>query len=152
MPLREGLARLEGVESISERPNVQHATCELRTTNGMLLDPLVLSNHIFNIRIGARLRGLEAIVDGSVEWQKDKLLLRVEGTNAVLQLSALERRVELQPGKKIPLAPARRELSAFEQLCKSVKSAASVRIIGPLFKTTGDTPLVLQVREFQIKR
>jgi hypothetical protein len=140
------------VESISHRPDVQHATCELRMTNGMLLDPLVLSNHIFNIRIGARLRGLEAKVDGWLERQNDILLLRLKGTNAMLRLSPTDRRVELDAGRKGPLSLTRRELLAYEELRKSVKPATRLRIIGPLLKPTANGPLVLQVREFEVRR
>src|SRR5437867_149125 len=121
-------------------------------TNGTLLDPLLLSNHIFDIRIGARLRGLEATVDGSLEWRQDTLLLHLQGTNSVLHLAPLERKVELQPGVRSALLPTRREQMAYQQLCKSATSPQRVRVIGPIVKTSADAPLILQVREFQIKR
>ena len=37
MPIREGLARLEGVESIGDRPDLTTGTCKLRMKNGRLL-------------------------------------------------------------------------------------------------------------------
>jgi hypothetical protein len=149
VPVREGLARLEGVESISERPNLKNATCEVRLKNGRLMDPLTLSNHIFNIRVGARLRGLEAVIDGTLERQENHLLLRVSGSNTALSLAPLSRKVQLDTRKKSPEPPARSESKAYKSLLTNSKaSSRRVQIIGPLVKKE-DGRLVLEVRRFE---
>ena len=92
MPIREGLARLEGVESISPRPNVKEGTCELRMKDGRLLDPQVLSKFIYDIRVGARLRGLEATVAGFLDKQGHDFILRIAGSDGVLSIMGVHGR------------------------------------------------------------
>ena len=152
MPIREGLARLEGVESISPRPNVAEATCELRTKDGRLLDPEVLSKHIYEIRVGARLRGLEAAVTGSLDKQGQDFVLRVAGTNAVLRLAALGPKVQKDMARKTPMPSTRSEDKAYTKLLAKWKGKPlSVQITGPLIRIEGKG-LTLEVRQFALKR
>ncbi|HKS36356.1 MAG TPA: hypothetical protein VJW76_04140 [Verrucomicrobiae bacterium] len=148
MPIREGLARLEGVESIGQRPNIKEGTCELRTKNGRLLDPEVLSKHIYNIRVGARLRGVEAAVAGSLDKQGDNFVLRVAGSEDVLCLVALSRKVQKDADRRSPLP----EDNAFKTLLsKWTGKPLSVQITGPLIRLEGKG-LSLAVRQFELKR
>ena len=144
MPVREGLARLEGVESISERCNRQAGTGELRLKNGRLVDPDTLAKQIADIRVGARLRGLEAAVDGVIENRDGKSVLRVSTSNEILQLTALTTKVQIDALKtKRPDPPTKEE----KQLLMRVKDQPQrVRVTGPL--RPGKK---LEVRAFEFK-
>lgn len=149
MPVREGLGRLDGVAFISERPDLKAGTCELRFAGGRFIDPYTLSNHIFNIRVGARLRGLEAEIDGEVEPQGTNVVLAVGGTNTVLQLAPLTRKVQQNLATKEPQPATKKETSAFRDLLKKVKKPRSARVTGPLLRQP-DGSLVLEVRSFRL--
>ena len=148
MPVREGLARLEGVESISERCNRQAGTGELRLKNGRLVDPDTLAKQIADIRVGARLRGLEAAVDGVIENRDGKSVLRVSTSNEILQLTALTTKVQIDALKtKRPDPPTKEEKQAYKQLLMRVKDQPQrVRVTGPL--RPGKK---LEVRAFEFK-
>lgn len=148
MPVREGLARLEGVESTSERCNRQTGTAELRAKKGRLLNPTVLSNQIAEIGVGARLRGLEATIKGFVERKDGRPVLRVAKSNEILQLVPLATKVQIDALKtKQPEPPTREEKNAHERLLARVKDRPQpVRITGPL-----RDGMKLEVRTFELK-
>lgn len=150
MPIREGLARLEGVESVSQRPDLKADTCELRWRGGRLLDPHTLSNHVYEIRVGARVRGVEATVVGGMEKQGSDLVLRVSGTNAVLQLAPLATKVQKDKKRKRPEALTRAETKAYQTLLGKWKDVMkTVQVTGPLVRN-GAGALTLQVRKFDL--
>ena len=149
MPVREGLARLEGVDSISEKCDRRAGTGELRLRDGRLVNPNTLAEQIRDIRVGARLRGLEATVDGVLEEIQGKAHLRVGGTKELLTLAALTEKVQIDAINKKALTPTREERSAFETLMAKRKSnSRRVRITGPLRKLEKSERLILEVREF----
>ena len=150
MPIREGLARLEGVESISERPDLRTGTCELRMKKGRLLDPQVLSKFIYDIRVGARLRGLEVTVNGFLEGQGAHWGLRISGSNETLAIAPVRQRVQQDTKTKKPQQLSRSEAKAYKKLlAKSKGKAISARVTGPLVKN--GPALVLEVRQFELK-
>jgi hypothetical protein len=148
VPVREGLARLEGVESISERCNRQTGTGELRLKNGRLIDPDTLAKNLADIGVGARRRGLEATVDGFLEKKDGKPVFRVAKSNEILQLAALTTKVQIDAVKsKKPEPPAKQEKEAYKKLrALANDQPQAVRIIGPL--RTGNK---IEVRTFQLK-
>jgi hypothetical protein len=149
VPVREGLGRLEGVESISEKCDRRAGTGELRLRNGRLVNPNALAEQIRNIRVGARLRGLEATVDGVLEEIQGEPHLRVGGTKELVALAALTQKVQIDAINKKTLTPTREEQKAFETLMAKGKSKSRrVRITGPLRKLEKSERLVLEVREF----
>jgi len=143
VPIREGLARLDGVAFISKVPDVKAGTCELRLQGGRFMDPSSLSNHVYNIRVGARVRGVEATVAGLVERSGTNFVLKLPGTNAVLQLAPLSRKV--QHVAKQPQPATAEETSAFSTLTKKFRKPRTCTITGPL-RQTPDGSLVLEVR------
>lgn len=150
MPVREGLGRLDGVSFISERPDLKAATCELRLQGGRFIDPFTFSNHIFDIRVGARLRGLEAEIDGQLEPQGTNVVFRIAGTNAVLQLAPLTRKVQQNVAAKQPQPATSKESKAFRDLVAKLKQKPrSARITGPLLRRL-DGSVVLEVRTFKL--
>ena len=148
MPVRAGLARLEGVESISERCNRQAGTGELCLKNGRLVDPDALAKQIADIRVGARLRGLEAAVDGTIENQDGKPVLRVSKSEEILQLAALTTKVQIDALKsKKPDPPTKEEKQAYKRLLADFKGQPKpVRVTGPL-----RSGRKLEVRAFEFK-
>ena len=144
MPIREGLGRLDGVAFISKTPDVKAGTCELRFQEGRFVDPLSLSNHVFNIRVGARVRGVEATVLGLVERSGTNFVLKISGTNTVLQLAPLSRKV--QHAAKQPQSATPAETSAFSTLTKKFSKPRAYALTGPL-RPGADGSLTLEVRE-----
>jgi len=148
VPVREGLARLEGVESISERCNRQYGTGELRLKQGRLTDPLVLSKQLAEIGVGARLRGLEATVDGFVEKKDGKPVLRVSKSNEILQLAPLTAKVQIDAlNSKKPEPLTKREKQAYKDLMARLKKeSVPARLTGPL-----RSGLKMEVRAFELR-
>lgn len=153
MPVREGLGRLDGVAFISKYPDLKADTCELRLAGGRFIDPFTLSNHIFDIRVGARLRGLEAEIDGVVEPPKagtTNVLFNVAGTNTVLQLAPLTRKIQNNVAAKAPQPATAKESAAFRALVSKLKAQPRpARVTGPLLRRS-DGSLVLEVRSFTL--
>jgi hypothetical protein len=148
VPIREGLARLEGVESISRQPRVTDATCEVRTRSPRLLQPRALRQRLADLRVGARLRGVEATVDGHLEKHGDELRLRLAGANESLRLAPLQEKVQWDTRRRRPQEPAPDERSAFQRLAAGLsREASAVRIVGPFVEDEQGT-LGLQVRQF----
>ena len=149
MPVREGLARLEGVESISETCDRRAGTGELRLRNGRLIDPVTLGQQIRDIRVGARLRALEATIDGTLDHIEGKPHLRMPGTKQSLVLAPLTAKVQMDAINKKPLPLAGKEKEAFSALsAKWNGKPTPVRITGPLRKPENGSSLILEVREF----
>ena len=150
MPVREGLGRLDGVAFISKYPDLKTATCEVRFAGGRFIDPLTFSNHVFNIRVGARLRGLEGAIEGEIQPNGTNLLFKLSGTNAVLQLAPLTRKVQQNVAAKQPITATPKEADAFRDLAKKVKSKSRrAQVVGPLLRRP-DGSLLLEVRSFKL--
>ena len=153
MPVREGLARLEGVESISETCDRRAGTGELRLRNGRLIDPLTLGQQIRDIRVGARLRALEATIEGTLEPVDGKPHLRIPGAKQSLALAPLTEKVQMDAINKKPLPLAAKEREAFSALAAKWNGKATpVRITGPLRKPENSAGVILEVREFSFSR
>ena len=149
MPVREGLARLEGVESISETCDRRAGTGELRLRNGRLVDPVTLAQQIRDIRVGARLRGLEATIDGTLEQVDGKPHLRIPGSKQTLALAPLTQKVQMDAINKKPLPLSAKEKEAFGALAaKANGKATRVRVTGPLRKPDNTSTLIFEVRDF----
>ena len=148
MPVREGLARLEGVESISERCNRQAGTGELRLKNGRLVDPNVLAKQVADISVGARLRGLEATIDGFLERKDGKAFFRVSKSNEIVELAPLTTKVQIDALKaKKPEPRTKEEKQAYKALLRRAKDQPqAIRITGPL-----RSGIKLEVRGFEFK-
>lgn len=148
MPIREGLARLDGVESISPRPDVKAGTCELRLKDGRLLKPDFFSQFIYDIRVGARLRGIEATVSGSLEKRGRQWFLRIAGSDELLRLAPLKVKVQHEVSRKKPQAATKAETKTFRKLGSAgTKTPGPVQITGPL-RENKDDGLTLEVRHF----
>jgi hypothetical protein len=149
--LREGLTRIEGIESIDERANPALGTGCLRIRDISLLDPTVMAQKVFDVSIGASLRGMEATIDGTVEGTKDSMLLRFVhgGTNQTVKLVALKKKIQLDDERKGSAPPTKEEREAFNRLKKSKDLSAKLRLTGPMTRPKEGEPLVMEVRTFE---
>src|SRR5687767_8082472 len=108
------------------------------------MDPVFLSNHVFNIRVGARVRGVEATVAGVVERSGTNFVLKIPGTNTVLQLAPLS--LKVQHAAKQPQAATPAEANAFSTLTKKFSKPRAYAVTGPL-RQRADGSLALEVRD-----
>jgi len=142
--IREGLLRLDYVDSVASLPDRKSATGELRTKNGRVPDVDALSTAIRELGAGATLRGVEATVVGDVVNQRGDLLLKVATTGETLRLAPLT--TPVQRGANL----AETERNAFVELTsRSNRDALKVRITGPLrARASQGAPQTLEVRIF----
>jgi hypothetical protein len=142
--IREGLLRLDYIDSVASLPDRKNATGELRTKNGRVPDVDSLSTAIRELGAGATLRGVEVIIDGDVVKQGVNLVLNVATTGETLRLAPLTKPV--QRGADV----SETERNAFVELTsRSARDALKVRITGPLrARTAPGAPQTLEVRIF----
>ena len=142
--IREGLLRLDYVESVASAPDRKGATGELRTKNGRVPDIDALSTAIRELGAGAALRGMEATVVGDVAKHGSDLVLKVTTTGETLRLAPLTKPV--QRGADVNET----ERNAFAELAsRSSGSTLKVRITGPLrARGAPGEPQTLEVRLF----
>ncbi len=141
--IREGLLRLDYVESVANSPDRKSATGELRTKNGRVPDVELLGTAIRELGAGAKLRGVEATIAGDVVKQGGHLVLKVATTGESLHLAPLT--IPVQRGASV----SETERNAFAELTsRSSGDALKVRITGPLRART--TPGALQTLEVRV--
>src|SRR5262245_53210719 len=87
--IRDGLQRLEFVESISQQPDHKASTGEMRTRQGRLPDLDTLAQALRDTGAGASLLGVEASIDGELAAEGDHFILRLPGSTTVLRLAPL---------------------------------------------------------------
>lgn len=152
MTVREGLQRLEGVESVGERAEIKAQTCQIKTKNGQLLDLRLLAIHLVDIGVGARLRGVEATIDGVLTEHEGWPALLIDGWKDPIRLMPLTQIVQLDYDKRRARVPHRQEWEAYLRLAPRVngKSQLQVEIVGPLVQDAADGKLRLQVRQFRM--
>lgn len=144
---------------VNEAASVPTATCQLRFRDGRL--PLVqnLAQHILDIRIGARLRGMEAVVDGNVERRGRDLVFITPAADQPIFLSSLKTKVQVRfdirkrRNRKDP--PTAQERDAYRRLLAEFERAKigpgtlPVRVTGPVMESASSGQRTLNVRDFQ---
>ena len=120
----------------------------MRLKNGRLVDPNVLAKQIADIRVGARLRGLEGTVEGFIDKTNGKPVLRLSKSKDILTLIPLTTKVQIDAIKtKKAEPPTKSEKQAFKALLRRIKDQPElVRVTGPL-----RTGMKLEVRAFESK-
>ena len=144
--IRDGLLRLDYIESVASAPDRKGATGELRTKNGRVPDVDALSTAIRELGAGATLRGVEATIVGDVVKEGSDLMLKVAITGETLRLAPLTKPVQRGAGV------SETERNAFVELTsRSGRDALKVRITGPLrARTSPGAPQSLEVRIFDL--
>lgn len=154
--IRDGLSRLDFIESISAQPDAAAGTGELRTRHGQLPDLDVLAQALRDTGAGASLRGVEVSVAGELTREMDTFFLRTTpaGVNARVLLRLQPLQALVQRGRE----PTETEKTAYRTLVASW-SDRPLRVIvtGPVLKQsdahrqTAPAPrLALEVRQFTL--
>ena len=151
--IRDGLEGPKEILRISKGPDTKTGTCEVIMHETWAPDPDFFAHNFTNMHIGVDVRGVEAVVEGSLEKIGTNLVLRVTDHDAVMQLAPLTSKVQWNSEQKAPESILENERDAFATLSKkSVKQA--VRITGPLRNSSGNLEkgckLILEVREFDL--
>jgi len=95
------------------------------------------------------LRGVEATVRGWLVREDGQLVLRVSGSNEVLGLAPLRRKVQWDPSSKRAYPPTRKEWDAYYGLrMEWAGQARRIQVVGPLVEARENGPLILEVRQF----
>lgn len=122
----------------------------MRTREGRLLDPEVLSRHLAGLQVGASLRGVEATVDGQLDRRGKETFLRLSKTDELVRLAALTEKVQQDPRTRKPERATFAERRAHQRLlAKAGDTPAVVRITGPLRQAGDNEPFTLEVRRFE---
>src|SRR5687768_15746177 len=146
--IRNGLNLPDAIEAIPQRPDTATQTFDLHMRQGWTPDPDLFAKNFRAMNVGVDVRGVEAVVDGSLEMQGTNLLLRSSDNGPVLRLVPLARKVQWDVKRKRPEPPTRSERKAFEKLAAGLqKEHGRVRVTGPL--TRSGSTLTLEVRKFQ---
>jgi hypothetical protein len=152
--IRDGLESPEEILAISKGPDTKTGTCEVIMHEKWLPDPDFFAHNFTNMHIGVDVRGVEAVVDGSLEKNGTNLVVRVAGKDILIQLVPLTRKVQWDSERKEPESISARERDAFAALSRKTMKRQTVRIRGPLRKSSGilekQCELVLEVREFEL--
>jgi galactose oxidase len=148
---REGLSRMQGVESVAEMPDIYNCTGSLRLKHDGLPD-LDKWREQFAEVVGEVfvLRGVEVTVKGTVEGKGNKLTLRVPGVKESIPLVPLRNKLQWNFRKGSARQPEADERIAWKKLTHEKRTAKAdtlqVEVTGPLRKS--EKGLVLEVREF----
>src|SRR5688572_1392952 len=142
--IRAGLLRLEYIESVAELPDRKTATGEMRTKNGRVPDVEVLAKALRELGAGAKLRGVEATIDGKISKRGDELLVHVSKTGETLRLARFTKPVQRNSD------PKESETNAFVAVSSALsREVLEARITGPLRAPAAAGELQsLEVRKF----
>ena len=150
--IRDGLQRLDFVESMSQRPDHKASTGEMRTRGGALPDLAGLAQALRDTGAGASLLGVEANIDGELTRHGESFILRLPGSNTVLRLAPVTKL--LQRGQQ----PTDTEKAAYQALTAAWPGRPlRVNVVGPLVqhppaKGSGQSGAIgLEVRRFLVK-
>jgi hypothetical protein len=135
---------------VSEEADGETQTAEVRTRDGLLLTQEALARHLEAIRIGARLRGVEAVVEGRLELRDGRAVLVDAAAGQSLRLAPLTTKVQWDLRRKQPIPATPSEQSAHGRLLTGIREGgAVVRVTGPLRRGSAADDVVIEVREFQ---
>jgi len=143
--IREGLLRLDYVESVANLPDRKSGTGEMRTKNGRVPDVDTLAKALRELGAGATLRGVEVTINAHIIKEGDHFLLKVSKTGETLRLAPLTKRIQ-----RNALEITESERNAFARLV-SHSEGGEVRITGPLRAHPDAGALqTLEVRIFEL--
>ena len=145
--IRNGLNLPEAIEAIPQRPDTTTQTFDLHMRQSWTPDPGLFAKNFAAMNVGVDVRGVEAMVDGTVEHEGTNLVLRVGPNGPVLRLARLTQKVQWDVKRKRPETPSRAERRAFEKIAERPEPGR-IRVTGPL--TRSGSILTLEVRKFQI--
>jgi hypothetical protein len=152
--IREGLQRLDFVDSISALPDRKTATGELRTRHGRVPDVNALALALKEIGAGATLRGVEATAHGRIFKEHEHVYLKLSKTGDLLRLAPATTQVRRNTASA-GSAWIDAERDAFTKLMAHLKGEPlEVRITGSLRagdKAGSVNHQILEVRLFDLQ-
>jgi hypothetical protein len=147
--VRDGLERLDGVQSISDDACVPEQTGQFKVRDGRLVDADTLTRLFARHRIPADVRGLEITATGRVRRDGARWLFEVQGATQTLALRPLTRKVQWDSTANQTSAPTPEESGAFARLAEqAARGEIIARITGPLVRK-GRDQMILEVRLFE---
>jgi hypothetical protein len=145
--------RLSGVREVSKKASRESWTGSIYLQENRLPD-LKAWKREFENEVGKAftIEGVEATIDGHLVEASGRMALQIGKTTAIVELQPLQRKVQIDPEKKLPQAPTAGEKDAHKRLLADWKSFKGppprIRIIGPLGQTTQLGVPALTVREY----
>ena len=125
-------------------------TAEIKTKNGILLSRQALIKHLDAMRVGVRLYGMEAVVEGIIIERKGILCLANSHSKDVLPLAELTRKVQWDVAANKADKLTDEEKTAFARLKTQKRDSKSlIRITGAITQKDEKSPMILEVRSFQ---
>jgi hypothetical protein len=143
-----GVGTMAGIASVAEEAEGESQTAQVWSASGKLIESKDLAAHIESLRFGARLRGMEATVDGWLEKRGREFVLSVDGIAQPLRLAPLTAKVQWDRRKARSFPKTSAEENAFRRVAAQWRGAREpVRIVGPVRGHVLDET-TLEVREF----
>lgn len=153
--IRNGLNLSNAIAAIPLKPDTKTQTFDLHMREDWEPDPGLFARNFKVMNVGVDVRGVEAMVDGVVEHEGTNLVLKINGSGALMQLAPITQRVQWDTKRNRPEPPTRAERKAYEKLAaQSEKRPLRVRVVGPLVQNASMKPetssrQVLEVRKFE---
>ncbi len=147
--MHEALSRLDGVTSISESPDPVAWTCEMTARDGRLPSLAGIARAVRAVGSPFSVRGIEAVVEGSVELSPAGPILRAFRTGETFALAPATRKVQWDSRTRKNPPITSRERSAYDRLASEVLAPGTgVRVTGRVEGAGPSLSPVLEVREF----
>ena len=147
--MNEALRRLDGVTSISETPDPVTWTCEMTTREGRLPSLSAITGAVRAVGNPFSVRGIEVVVDGSVEMTSRGPVLRASGTGERFALAPATRKVQWDSRTKQDQPLSGSERSAYERFTKEVLGqTVRVRVMGRVVDAGPKQDPILEIRTF----
>ncbi len=144
--IRAALARMPGLEWLSQSADAGTWTCRMRMADSKLLRPSDMSAYLQGLRAGATLRGIEATVAGRVEVQDGQYYLVSRSTWIPLERYAHPVYWDVPKKRAQAVSPAER--GAYARFIDAESPGDPVIVTGPLQDPGGDEAPALEVRSF----
>ena len=144
--IRNGLNLPDAIEAIPQRPDTTTQTFNLHMRQTWTPDPDLFAKNFRAMNVGVDVRGVEAMVDGTLQIQGTNLVLRASDNGPALQLAPLTRKIQWDLKRKRPEPLTHAERKAFQKLA-ALKDPGRIRVTGPLVRS--GSALTLEVRKFQ---
>jgi hypothetical protein len=140
--IRGALARCPDFESVAEQADRRTATAEAIPKNGIIPDFERIEKAVIESGGGARLRAIEATIEGDLISKDGTWNLQIRNKHFPLQTFT----ESVQQERKKPKPPTDEESSAYKRLVEQAVPGRRMRVIGPLrYKTN----TILEVRLFE---
>ena len=141
---------------MSEQASAPTWTCQIGMETARLPNLQALARHLQDMRVGARLRGVEATLDGRLtDAPAGEPRIRIAGSDQILVLHPLRRKVAWDVALGREQAATPEEAHAFDRLCRERASRGAaaaqtgIEVVGTLVGDADGRPVAVEVRGFR---